>query len=77
MALPIYVQKLEQKTFINNNSTAHKALSKVHGKRIMYCNEIPKGKNLNAELLKDVADGVREGEFERTIPSSECVEENN
>ncbi len=54
---PQYVTKLNGKAFLTNNSVAHKSLSDMAGKRIIYTEELPEKGQLNSELLKDVADG--------------------
>ncbi len=54
---PCYVAKIERKTFEKNYTKAHKHLKNVRGNRIIYVEELEKGKKQNAELIKEIGDG--------------------
>jgi len=57
MIAPCYVAKIERKTFEKNYTKAHKHLKNVRGNRIIYVEELEKGKKQNAELIKEIGDG--------------------
>tara|TARA_R110002111_G_C5982962_1_gene371279 strand:- start:9 stop:2348 length:2340 start_codon:yes stop_codon:yes gene_type:complete len=54
---PCYIKKIERKAFEQNYTKAHKHLKNIRGKRIVYIEELPKGKKMNIELLKEYGDG--------------------
>lgn len=54
---PCYIKKIERKAFEQNYMKAHKHLKNIRGKRIVYIEELPKGKKMNIELLKEFGDG--------------------
>jgi hypothetical protein len=40
----------------NNNTKVHKQLVMTKGKRLVWLEELPKDKQTNAELMKEIAD---------------------
>ena len=56
--MPNYVYKIDKHTFEKGFTKAHKYLSRVRGKRIVYVEELSKNKQ-NTELLKEYGDGKR------------------
>jgi len=57
--LPIYSKKINEMTFLDNYSKAHKELILLYNKRFIWCDEIPKNKKLNINLLKEFANGTK------------------
>ena len=56
--MPNYVYKIDKKTFEEGFSKAHKYLTRIRGKRIVYAEEMSK-KAQNIELLKEYGDGKK------------------
>lgn len=56
--MPLYCEKLNTKTFEEDNRDTHKMIGACRGKRIVWVNEINKKKSQNTELIKDFADGT-------------------
>jgi P4 family phage/plasmid primase-like protien len=52
----IYTTKTDRRTFNDNYTKSHKNFAKMKKKRLVYVEEIEKGK-VNTELLKDIVDG--------------------
>lgn len=56
--MPLYCEKLNTKTFEEDNRDTHKMIGACRGKRIVWVNEVNKKKPQNTELIKDFADGT-------------------
>jgi phage/plasmid-associated DNA primase len=56
--MPLYCEKLNTKTFEEDNRDTHKMIGACRGKRIVWVNELNKKKLQNTELIKDFADGT-------------------
>jgi len=54
--MPNYIHKIDRKTFEEGYSKAHKHLTKIRGKRIVFLEELS-SKKQNIELWKEVGDG--------------------
>lgn len=55
--LPNYVYKSKSTLILDGNTKIHKQLAMTKGKRLVWLEELPKDKLLNAELIKEIADG--------------------
>jgi hypothetical protein len=55
--MPNYVYRSKASLIEKNNSKAHKQLVMTKGKRLVWLEELPKDKQTNAELMKEIGDG--------------------
>lgn len=52
--LPCYVEKANKDVFEMNYSKRHKYINKWFGKRVIFAEELPKGKKLDADFIKSI-----------------------
>ena len=57
--MPNYVYKTKASLIDVKNTKTHKQLVQTKGKRIVYMEELPREKDTNASLLKDIGDGKK------------------
>jgi phage/plasmid-associated DNA primase len=57
--MPNYVYRSKASLIESNNSKVHKQLVMTKGKRLVWLEELPKEKNTNAELMKEIGDGKK------------------
>jgi phage/plasmid-associated DNA primase len=57
--MPNYIYKTKATLIDVKNTKIHKQLVNTKGKRIVYMEELPRDKDTNAELLKDIGDGKK------------------
>jgi hypothetical protein len=55
--MPNYVYKSKASFIVANNTKVHKQLVMTKGKRLVWLEELPKDKQTNAELIKEIGDG--------------------
>jgi len=55
--MPNYVYRSKASLIEKNNSKAHKQLVMTKGKRLVWLEELPKDKQTNAEIMKEIGDG--------------------
>jgi phage/plasmid-associated DNA primase len=55
--MPNYTYKSKSSFLEKTNTKVHKQLALMKGKRLVWLDEMPKEKNTNAELMKELADG--------------------
>lgn len=57
--MPYYVYRSKATLIEKNNSKVHKQLAMLKQKRVVFLEEIPKDKDTNAELMKEISDGKK------------------
>ena len=57
--MPNYVYRTKASLIEKNNTKIHKQLVMTKGKRLVFLEELPREKNTNAELLKEIGDGKK------------------
>ena len=57
--LPCYVYKTKASLLETNNSKVHKQITMMKKKRLVWLDELPKEKSTNAELMKEIGDGLK------------------
>lgn len=57
--MPNYVYRSKASLIESNNAKVHKQLVMTKGKRLVWLEELPKEKNTNAELMKEIGDGKK------------------
>jgi hypothetical protein len=55
--MPNYVYRSKASLIEKNNTKVHKQLAMTKGKRLVWLEELPKDKQTNAELMKEIGDG--------------------
>ena len=70
--MPNYVYKTKATLIEKNNTKVHKQLVMTKGKRIVWSDELPKEKDTNADLLKEIGDG-KQLENEIMFGTSETI----
>lgn len=57
--MPNYVYRTKASLIAKDNTKVHKQLAKTKGIRLLFLEELPREKNTNAELMKELGDGLR------------------
>lgn len=70
--MPCYVYRTKASLIELNNTKVHKQLVMTKGKRLLWLEELPKEKNTNAELMKEIGDG-KQLENEVMFGTSETI----
>jgi phage/plasmid-associated DNA primase len=58
MLFPMFTAKLTGNAFLEGNKKAHKDLSKIQNKRIIWTEEFPQSNGINESLIKELANGT-------------------
>ena len=57
--MPNYVYRTKASLIAKDNTKVHKQLAQTKGIRLLFLEELPREKNTNAELMKELADGLK------------------